>query len=316
MVKLGEPDRSRVESEASAWLARIQGQKCEASEKGLQDWLRADPAHREAFERATEIWDLLPGVARPFGLRVAANDRKARRHRIAAIAAIFLATLGLGAASLAWLTARPTFTTRVGQQQITALEDGTSVALNTDSKVTVLYSPNERRVRLDRGEALFDVTHNPSRPFIVTAGNEEVRALGTSFVVRRDKGRIAVTLVRGRVEITRHDGERVVRQAMLAPGERATIEPVGAPEIDHPSVDTVTAWRRGEVVFDDVRLADAIAELNRYGGVRLIASEPAVANIRVSGVFATNDAREFANAVAQLNRLRIVQTADTIVLSQ
>ena len=81
-----------------------------------------------------------------------------------------------------------------GGQELVRLDDGSRVSLNTDSRIAILYSDGERRVRLDRGEAMFEVARNPARPFVVIAGNKSVTAIGTSFIVRKTGGVVTVTL--------------------------------------------------------------------------------------------------------------------------
>jgi len=102
----------------------------------------------------------------------------------------------------------------------------------------------------------------------------------------------------------------------LRPGERLALHGHGAtPIIDRPEVEGVTAWRRGEAMFNDASLKDAIAEINRYGKVQLRVDDPAIAALRVSGVFATRDSIEFANVIAKLHRLDVVQVNGVLVLS-
>lgn len=300
-------DRARssaeVDAEAAAWLARLQGpHRSRDTDAALQAWLKADPAHEEAFGRATEIWDLLPGTA----LRAtppAAPERRPRRLALAMAAAVLL-LLSIGG-GYALLSRPPVYETAVGGQQVAILDDGTRVSLNTNSRISILYTDGERRVRLDRGEAMFEVAHNAARPFIVESGDEQVRALGTTFVVRRDgEARMAVTLIEGRVEVSGRGRTTPARIAVLTPGQRVTVTPTAGAALDRPSVEAVTAWRRGEVMFEDATLLDAAQELNRYDDEHLVIADPSLASLRISGVFATGDMEEVARAIAQLHHLR------------
>jgi transmembrane sensor len=94
---------------------------------------------------------------------------------------------------------------------------------------------------------------------------------------------------------------------MLHAGERLTITPDAPSLIDQPSMEAATAWRRGQAVFADLPLSAAVAELNRYGGPRILIGDPRLASLRVSGVFATNDTAEFASAISALHGLRVQQ---------
>lgn len=301
---------SDIDAEAAAWLARLHGPyRSVETDAALKAWLRADMAHQDAFERATEIWEMIPGTAPESG-SVSVPSQRDRRQLLAATFAVFVALLIGGGI---WLGMQPpVHETPVGGQQVVMLADGTRVSLNTDSRVAVLYSEGERRVRLDRGEALFEVAHNPARPFIVEAGAEQVRALGTTFIVRRDGAqKLAVILLEGRVRVS-----DPVRAAVLAPGERLTVTSSAGAALDRPSIDTVAAWRRGEVVFEDATLIEAAAELNRYSETQLTVADPSLATLRISGVFSTGDIGEVAETIAALHRLRAVRNGDTIRLTR
>ena len=312
MVSETNKKRPEVEAEAAAWLARLNGPFRSAdSEAGLRRWLERDPAHEAAFERATEIWEMIPGAAPEHEIDV--EEEPVSRRRLLAVAA-GLAALVATAGSLFVLTRPPAYETAIGGQELVRLDDGSRVSLNTDSRIAVLYSDGERRIRLDRGEAMFEVAHNPDRPFLVEAGDERIRALGTTFVVRRDAaGKTSVTLVEGRVEVTRQAG--AARIAVLAPGQRVTVSASAGAARDRPPIELVTAWRRGEVVFEDSSLIEAVEELNRYSPTRLVIADPRVASLRVSGVFSTSNPSEAARAVAALHRLRVDRVGDELRLS-
>lgn len=301
-------DRARIDAEASAWLARLKGpQRTAETEAALQDWLGTSEAHRAAFERATDLWDILPGA-------VAMSDPESatppsRRFVPFAIAASLVAMIGAGFVSL-HSSPDTVLLTHVGEHSSATLADGSQVALNTDSQLTVHFVRGLRQVSLDKGEAIFDVAHDASRPFLVTIGNEQVKALGTAFVIRRDGDDVGVTLLRGRVQVTQQ-GEIL---AILKPGERLSMDSGNKPRIDHPALDTITAWQHGEILFNETPLSDAVAEVNRYGSVHIVIGDARLANLSVSGVFTTNDVAEFAQAVAQLHGLHVRRQGDTLLI--
>ena len=304
-------DRARIDAEASAWLARLKGpQRTAETRAALQHWLSADEAHQAAFERAIDLWDLLPDAV-AMG-RGEAPYRQTLRLMTLATAASLLAMIGAGVATF-YAGQGSVISTHVGERRSTTLDDGSRIALNTGSRLTVHFARSERRISLDQGEAMFDVAHDPSRPFVVSVGNEQVKALGTAFVVRRDGDDVRVTLLRGRVEVTRQ-GERPELLAVLKPGDRLTTGLVDKPRLDHPALDTVTAWRRGEILFNDTPLSDAVAEVNRYGKVHVVIADPRLAALPVSGVFATDDVAEFAQAVAQLHGLHVRRQDDMLLI--
>ena len=310
MVIRSKEERKRLNAEASAWLARLHGPQGSEARERLQDWLKVDAAHQEAFERATELWELLPGAA-----AFDEEPRTATPRRFVPLAiAASVAALAIAWGTMAYLDRAPAIDTRTGEQRTATLDDGSRIALNTDSHVTVRFDRSERAVSLDRGEAMFDVAHDATRPFIVRAGEEQVKALGTSFVVRRDGDRVRVTLLRGKVEVTRM-GERPRLLAVLEPGERVSATPEAVPVLDRPALDAVTAWRRDELLFRDTPLSEAVAEVNRYGKERVVVNDARLAALPISGVFATDDPAEFAAAVAQLHGLRMRREGKAVLLS-
>lgn len=305
---VSEPTRTAkgIDADAAAWLARLHGPYRSAdTDSALKTWLKADAAHESAFERATEIWDMIAGAA--WSAEALPDDRPRRSVLAAAVAALALVIAG----TFAFLARPPVHQTQVGGQQVVILDDGTRISLNTDSRVAVLYSDSERLVRLERGEGLFEVARSPDRPFIVQAGDQHVRALGTTFLVRRDGGRTAVTLLDGRVEVA-----GPARVTGLSPGERVTLTEGAGAALDRPPIGAVAAWRRGEIVFEDTSLLEAAGELNRYSRSQILLSDSSLASLRVSGVFSTSDVGEAAETIAELHRLRIVREGDELRLAR
>lgn len=302
----------RIEAEAAAWLARLRGpQRSPQAERAFRAWLAADPRHEDVFSRATELWDLVGGAGAP--LDRAPQPWLARRPLALAAALAALACLAGGGAVL---MRDPTYHTRIGEQQSVVLSDGTRMTLNTDSRVVVRYSAGLRRVKLDRGEAMFEVAKNPRRPFIVVAAGEQVRALGTVFTVRRDGPGVAVTLIEGRVSVSEKTGASPRLVAMLAPGQRLTVRPDAGSAVDRPRLEAVTAWRRGQVVFDDTSLLDAAQELNRYGGRRILVGDPSVGSMRISGIFSASDPDTFAAVASQALGLSVHADDRGLVLTR
>jgi len=304
-----------VRAEAAAWVARLQGpERDAATEHAFRRWMEADPAHAAAFDRATAVWEGIGGAS--IGLRAGPGGRarEAVRMRIAASLAAIAVVAGAGI----WgLLRDPVYTTKVGEQRVVRLADGSRVALNTNTRLVVHYTKGERHLRLDRGEAQFDVAKNPRRPFIVTAEGQQVRAVGTSFVVR-DEGRgVSVTLLEGKVTVTPVAHKAAVRPVYLTPGERLQVANAAAsPKVDRPPLEAVTAWRSGEILLNDTPLSQAIAELNRYSPRPLEIESPEVAALRVSGIFKSGESESFARTVAAQYGLAVVEQDGRILLAQ
>ena len=297
-------------AEAGVWIARLHGDdRNRDMEAGLRRWLQESPLNARAFELATDVWNEAQNLRRVMPLPLDTCQRPTRRFPLA-LACAAAVTLVAILSTLLFRSNR--VVTSVGEQRMLTLSDGTRVYLNTATRVVVRYDSSTRRVELEAGEALFDVARATDRPFIVTSGDEQVTALGTSFVVRRDDRRVAITLVDGKVSVSPPSSSNPVT---LAPGQRLTFMPDGPAQMDTPSLDKVVAWRRGQLILDDTQLANAVAEMNRYSPVPLVIARAQDARLLVSGLFQVGDSLSFAHAVAEMHGLRVVETGAVILLS-
>jgi transmembrane sensor len=334
---MNEPERAAatvplsVMSEAAAWLVRLSGPlRTAAAEEGFQKWLKESTLHVSAFQRVSAEWDEADRLKRYTDVVIRVPGRKrtgkqspSRRALLAAAAVTLLVT----GTSLFYHLRAPHIATGINELRVITLDDGTKVHLNTATRITVAFDEAQRRVRLDEGEALFEVAKHSSWPFIVTAADRQVRALGTAFLVRREGDRIAVTLMSGKVAIS--PAESAVAESassasaaavegpvMLAPGERITFSRSGrAPELDHPEVTRLLAWQQGKVAIDNLPLAAAVAEMNRYSTIQLVLEQPQADTLRISGVFQAGQSMSFARAVAQSYGLQVVDRGTSIVLT-
>jgi transmembrane sensor len=307
-----------VRVEAATWLALLRDeQRGPEVETELRQWLGESDEHRRAFNRMTRVWEQAGNIR--MRARADVSAVRAGRWRFSPWAAPVAAALVLLViASLYWRD--NAFTTAVGQQRVRVLRDGTRVVLNTDTRIEVNYDEHARRVRLVRGEARFDVSKHPTWPFLVSVGDQEIRALGTSFIVRHDNDQdLSVTLVEGRISVAPvpENGE-APQQApqVLVPGQRLIISRYHAPAMDRPELSRVTAWERGRVEFDETPLEDATTEMNRYTATRVIVPDAEVAQLRIGGVFRAGDSDEFVKIVTAAFGLRAERNGGDIVLSR
>jgi transmembrane sensor len=299
-------DKEDRMTEAALWAMRSR-ELDPASADALDRWLVADEANMEAYADSLLIWEALEQVA-------PVNDNKpgvTRRRLFELAAAACIGAIGLSVYSLFFREA--TYNTAVGDTRTVKLSDGTRLTLNTDTVVRVRYSPGKRRVVLVRGEALFDVSHNPNRPFSVEAAGEFVHALGTSFSVRRGAGRVDVTLLSGSVRVDRGDTDKS-SGVILVPGERLR-KRNGIVELDRPQLDVVTAWREGELILDDTPLTEAVAEMNRYSARPIVLESGSAGGVRLSGVYKTGESRGFSTTVAAIYGLKTQETSEAFVIS-
>jgi transmembrane sensor len=310
---------NEARAKAAEWIARLHDEQRDSHlEAELHAWLVESEEHRRAFNRMTHVWE------RAGKIRMRARDgipaaRKRVSARITPWAGILAATLVLVIAAVFYLRDNA-LVTGVGQQQVRLLRDGTRVVLNTDTRIEVNYDESARRVRLIRGEALFEVSKDPAWPFLVSVGGQEIRALGTSFIVRHDDIQdFSVTLVEGRISvapIARNDEAPPQAPQILAPGQRLVVSRHQAPAMDRPELSRVRAWERGRVEFEETSLEIATTEMNRYSTTHVTVPDAEIAQLRIGGVFRAGDSDEFVKIVKAAFGLRADRSGGNIVLSR
>ena len=305
-----KPDPEAIEATAAVWLSLRDRGLTKAETAECMRWLQQDARHAEIFNELDATWrefDRAKVIRPPDGETPDANllaprARPSRRRRFLAAALATAAALALTWVGVKQLNPRPTLETAIGAFQKMDLPDGSIVQLNTDSAINVVFSPAERRVTLLRGEAHFDVTKNPARPFIVSAGSVAVRAVGTAFNVRLRPQAVEVLVTEGRVAVndvvkgTSLLGENAAGgDGVLHVHERAVIAlasvgPTAAPatlvaELPPTEIERTLAWQERRLEFDGTPLAEAVEEFNRYNGHKLVITDPRLAAKRFGGSF-------------------------------
>ena len=312
-------------AEASVWIVKLHGEDRSAElEAGLREWLSADPENARQFEYMSDVWELGGTVTADRLPRMRSWHSTAARARW--IPASVVTALCVGALlALYFNWTRSFYVTEHGEQRLVRLQDGSTVYLNSDSRLRVDFDSTTRRVSLERGEGLFEVAKDARHRFVVDAGSRHVTALGTTFVVRYEPTRTAITLVEGKVAVSSGDEVEAVSQpssaadtamtpVTLVPGERLVLVRNSAPRVDTPRMDAVTAWRRGQVVLDATALRDAVSEMNRYDRRRLVIDDAGLESVHVSGVYQTGDSLGFAQAIAELHHLAVREDSGEIHL--
>jgi transmembrane sensor len=302
-----------IDDAAAAWVARSDaGSLSEQDRVALEAWLALDPRHAGAYARARAVfaWSGRTGAS-PIQQRPAPDAqhesrpkqhlRPHRRWPGAAVAALVLLATAIGSFAYLRLLPQDRFVTAQGEVRRLSLDDGSTLTLNTASRVHVYWSDAERRVRLLEGEALFDVASDPKRPFIVESAATAVRAVGTSFTVRRfEADRIEIVVREGVVAVDSLDLPGLPSVKLVA-NTRALDQPGLAPRVEPFDQDQLTkhlSWRDGMIAFDGDTLAEAAREFARYSATPLRVDDAEVAQLRVVGLFASNDPAGFARAAA------------------
>ncbi|GGZ32727.1 FecR family protein [Asticcacaulis endophyticus] len=308
--------------EASRWHLRRRESPDAKTEHAFQVWLAGGSERAEAMREAEALFSVLGAPALAIDKEQASFLPRNERHRAPpayrkwqgyAIAA----SLAIAVIGGTWLTQggyyrlRGDTVTAVGETRTLRLNDGSVITLNTDTALNVAYSADTRRVHLKRGEAYFEVAHNPARPFIVDSPSGSARVLGTAFDVRYDTQRTHVSVVKGAVGV---QAPRLQRQDVLMPGQSAWVSQSRIDrDADRDPIE-LAAWRKGQLVFYRAPLSEVVDEISRYRrGVVVLASSDARQKT-VTGVFNIADPDVAIDAVIDTLALRTVRMSDKAIL--
>ncbi len=311
-----------IDDQAADWVARRSSGLAPEDEHAFQAWYAADRRHQGAFLRAEAAWVLLDraqvlahgspaddidlSVLEPADTPVLADRPNARdrRTRRAVIGGAIAAAAGAAAVTTGYvLTRRLSLTTAHGELRNVPLADHSMAAINTDSRIDVDMSSTLRHIQLVKGEAWFEVTKNPDAPFVVSAGDIRVRAVGTAFSVRRRDTGADVLVTEGVVEAW--NVKDTAKRVSLTAGATAFVPYVPAEAIvamQPHDVDRRLAWRSREIILQRDSLQSAVAEFNRYNDRQIVIADPTLDKAQLVGGFAVDQPDIFARAVhATLN---------------
>jgi transmembrane sensor len=289
-------------------VARLSGEPVEADWLAFEAWLNAAPGHRPAYDRALSLSLAIDGQAADLADRV---DTPVRRPSAASSTSRTRQTLwGAGlmsmaavAVTFAALHPKPApkaqvFVTAKGERRDIVLSDGTHVALNAGSRLSVVMQRERRELTLASGEAAFQVVHDASRPFVVHLGDRDLRDIGTEFDVRREAGLVTVTVREGMVAVG-HPGEER-RSLSMGPGSRLEHregDPGSMVLAANP--DDAFAWRTGRLIYRGAPLSEVAADLSRYGQDDVRAQGPA-ADVKFTGVLTIDNQTDMVRRLTDL----------------
>jgi transmembrane sensor len=349
MPRLSSKLNSQIYSEAAEWFVTCRsGALDEAERRKFDAWLRQSPQHLSAYVELAAIWDEGPGLdaERRYDTDTLIAEARADRSNVTELitsagarnssaaswsvrwlaASIAMFAVGLATVVYLYMFRDPTYVTHVGEQRSIALPDGSTMELNSRSKVRVHYSEHERALELIEGQALFRVAKNASRPFIVTSGDTRVRAVGTQFDVNKKREGTVVTVVEGKVSVqtnvpdARIDPLAVEVTAampqMLVAGEQLTVTETAAQPIKRPDVTHAIAWTQRQLVFEAATLTEVAEEFNRYNQRQLIVQDPKLYDFHISGVFASTDPDALLQFLRERAGVQIVETEGAIYLTK
>jgi transmembrane sensor len=321
------PDSIRVA--AANWTVRRDRGLSATESIQYELWLAADPRHGEAIRRSANAWTRLEQLPENLAMTVLASaaKRRALRRRWFGFGSL------AAAAAVVWFISAPRGTmppaapfeiaAPAAVPRSRTLSDGTLVQLNAGSEVFEQFTPGERRVRLVRGEAHFAVVRNPARPFVVQAGNIDVRAVGTTFNVNLQSASIDVLVLEGIVQVDPPAAaESVSPVPLLNAGQRAVVALTPVSPAAAVVVTTLTreevvrtlAWQEPLMRLGGATLAEVAAGFEARTGRRVVLADSSLAGLRLGGRFRADDIDGFAQLLTALH-IEVERHADgTLVL--
>lgn len=344
---VGFPEADSLSDQAARWVARLDADNPDkATLNEFKHWIKQNPEHRAEFEKYMAMWgdmNVLATMVPPAPAKAAPPGRAgAIGWRFQWPGVVAMGLVICVAVVLQFTVNDPNhYHTAIGEQQQVQLKDGTLVTLNTNTELRVAYTDQRRTVYLSRGEAHFEVAHNPARPFEVHAGQGKVRAVGTAFTVYLKSDDVEVVVTEGEIEIlpsrislAQHQSgsatvaDKTAPAATGAPESKAQpntrVKAGGIATYDLHTAEHILlkaladdsnklAWRNGMLVFRDEPLVEVIEEVNRYTELKIIIPESSVRDIKVGGFFKVSDIESVFDALEKGFDIRAEYISEDVV---
>lgn len=313
--------RDEIEAEAARLLARLNSDPTPQDEAQACAWVEADPRHAVAFARAEAAWEAaerLKSAAADVDLppmeQIVSEEQQRRlsRNIMAAAAIALLLFIVAAIVTVRTFSDVDRYETRIGEVRNFKLGDGSVLHLNSDSEAEVRLTDNGRKVRILKGEASFDVVHDPARPFDVEARSALFRAIGTSFNVRMRPSLIELTVLDGAVRV--RCGNRGPQTVDAGSGVVLQPRSFVVTRLDPQLLDQRTAWRNKMVKLTGETVEQAASEFNRYRAAPILIGDTRVSALRIDGSFHIGDSARFLSALSMSLPVRIIDGEDGSVM--
>lgn len=294
----------------------------------LLNWVSASSENQRLFQQHALAWNkediLTPAInvnraLQALNSRIDLIEEKSvkRSHpvwlKIAATASILAIT-----SALIWRLLVPSerleyaeANTSPGQRTTIQLPDGSTVHLNASStlRYPIKFTSGTREVFL-HGEAFFQVTRNPSKPFIIHTNDVNTEVLGTSFNINADSAAVAVTVVTGKVKVSDR-----TKQETLLPNEHVEVAlHSGEMTRSHVELDVAMAWMNNTLVFDDLPLDEAARKLERWYGTRVVLENARLTHCRITGTYKNESLNHVLEAITFSTGSKVQMSGDGSVM--
>ncbi|MEA1648211.1 FecR domain-containing protein [Nitrospirillum sp. BR 11164] len=317
-----------IEEQAARWLARQDAGPLDAAAKaGFDAWIATSTRHRVTYLRLEAAWrraDQLRATRQAPALPLPRTSMARAPWRrwapaMATAAAVALVVIVPMMDDWDWpFAAGQKFSTGVGDRYTAHLQDGSQIELNTNTRLRASVDQTAREVRLDKGEAFFEVVHDDKHPFVVISGDLRIVDVGTKFSVRRDGDRLEVVVAEGAVLVEDMAHPNDVAPTLVTQLSAAVAQPKAirkSPRSEEQVRDSL-GWRHGTLVFNDRPLREVATEFNRYNRKQLVVpAEGPMGDIRIGGSFEATNVDAFARLLHSGFGLKIVDDGREIRIS-
>lgn len=313
-----------VEHMAARWVTRIDSHTLDACERKAFDLWVSNPAHKAAFLRLARHQQAIKASLKlPHSVRFSLKrwlSNKCRqlwqkptwRYGLSSLSICLIAALIL--LNPHHKVEQLRYHTGIGETFSAVLSDGSTVTLNTNTALEITLTQAQRTLRLNEGEAYFEVAKDPNRPFTVHSGDHHVQAVGTAFSVRLAPDHTTqVTVTEGKVALGFGiDATSTPPSAYASAGQHAemTNSAFSVAPSDAKATHKALAWRDGRIVFSGEPLATALQEFARYNPTPIVIKSPSLSQLPIGGYFHVNNAHALAQALAEEFDLKVIHTAN------
>lgn len=337
----------QIFEEASDWFVRCRLGDMETGDReAFNAWLCRSPDHIRAYLQIAQTYADVPALhdrmpidpeqlvaAARENLNVVRIDRAASaRHPVspsiqragrslpgrpllAVAAGIVLTVLGLVGYRAVDAYRSPTYETATGEQRSIALPDGSTVALNAQSRIRIRWTEQRRRIDLLAGQALFQVAKDRNRPFVVYSDNMVIRAVGTEFDVYRRSNGTTVTVIEGRVAM--REAAADVSEVYVSAGEQLIVQAGAVPALPRKAKpNAAIAWTQRRLVFEGTSLPEVVAEFNRYNTRQLVIRGGDLSDLHISGIYSSTDPASLVRFLKAEFGLAIREEPDRIAIQR
>lgn len=331
-----EPSADTPQAQALQWLMACQsGALSPSQQQELQQWLAQSPAHQQAFIQARQLWQDI-GLTDTLIFSAQMQPATAQRSFWQALQAgwqhlteplrpwqlAVTACFGLLVAGLLLVGQPPQFAPASqvyqsgyqGNRQIN-LPDGSVLSLSGRTAIVVRYSARQRDLQLQYGAAHFQVAKDQARPFVVTADQLQVRAVGTAFTVRRE-GDVQVAVDEGVVAVSNHDLMAAPPQRLQQGQQIRYSARYGYSGIRAYDAASALSWRSGRLQYQQTPLAEVLSEVNRYRQIPIKLADASLAQLPITATFTIDQSGLLLDGLQLTHQLKIRQDQTGLWLSR